>query len=356
MPVQRNTGVSHACLEGKVSTFHLKDVGIVMIGRNEGERLLRAIEAAKQSCERIVYSDSASTDGSMSRAEKLGIWVISLDDSQPLTAARGRKAGLECLLSKWPDCRFVQFIDGDCILQPGWLETARAFLDANPEVAAVCGRRFEARPEASFYNRLIDREWDTPVGQASECGGDSMMRVAAIESAGSFRADLRAGEEPELCARLRQRNWKIWRLDAPMTEHDADIRHFGQWWGRSERGGFGYAQVWSATRHMPSPLYGRQIASALFWAVGVPTAIICVAAVSRTWWVLSLLPFTYAAQVTRMALRRSGQFTFANRIKAASTTMIIKFAEAKGVSRYWLGMGSTKTSYKSLPPAELSGA
>ena len=37
------------------------------------------------------------------------------------------------------------------------------------------------------------------------------MRVEAFEAVGGYRAQLIAGEEPELCVRLREIGWKIWR-------------------------------------------------------------------------------------------------------------------------------------------------
>jgi hypothetical protein len=121
-----------------------------------------------------------------------------------------------------PDLRFVQFIDGDCSLAPEWLEKARAFIGQRNDIAIVCGRRRERHPDASFYNQLCDLEWDTPIGEASACGGDALVRLEAFELVGGFRAQLIAGEEPEL--------WRIWRLDAEMTEHDALITRFKQWW------------------------------------------------------------------------------------------------------------------------------
>jgi glycosyltransferase involved in cell wall biosynthesis len=334
-------------LEGNVATFHLKDVGIVLIGRNEGPRLILAIEAAQRHCERVVYVDSASTDGSSARARALGVIVVELSRDVPMTAARGRRTGMEHLLRNWPDCRFVQFIDGDCIIQPSWLDTAHAFLTDNPQAAVVCGRRFEADPTGSFYNHLINQEWDTPIGQSLACGGDSMMRVEAVNSANSFRADLRAGEEPELCARLRAKGWQIWRLDAPMSEHHADINRFAEWQARAERGGYGYAQVWHATRGLPHRLYGRQIVSALSWALGAPLVALIASIVTSNWSYLLACPIAYVAQILRIASRRGGANPFGRKLRIAAVTMLVKFSETKGVFRYWLG-SDAKTSYKTV--------
>src|SRR4029079_540202 len=148
------------------------------------------------------------------------------------------------------------------------------FLKEHPDVAVVCGRRFEAKPDASVYNALCDGEWNTPVGEATECGGDALVRNSAFKQVGGYCSALRAGEEPEMTARMRAAGWKIWRMDVPMTEHDARILSLWQWWRRTQRGGYGYAQAWEATRGLPQRLYGRNLRSAVLWALVIPVSIV----------------------------------------------------------------------------------
>ena len=170
-----------------------------------------------------------------------GAEVVALDTDRPFTAARARNAGIRALKTgASPD--FVQFIDGDCMLDPGWITAALDFLIGAPEVAVVCGRRRERFPENSIYNRLCDAEWNTPIGEARACGGDALMRWEALMAVDGYNPDLIAGEEPEMCLRMRRLGWKIWRLDAEMTLHDAAILRFGQFWKRARRGGYAYAQ------------------------------------------------------------------------------------------------------------------
>ena len=99
----------------------------------------------------------------------------------------------------------------------GWFEAALAAMDRDPQLAVVCGRRRERFRERSIYHRLCDLEWDTPVGEARACGGDALMRVTALQQAGGYNEAVIAGEEPELCVRLRQCGWKVWRIEAEMT-------------------------------------------------------------------------------------------------------------------------------------------
>lgn len=216
-------------------------VGAVIIGRNEGARLLACLDSFPDWVRPLVYVDSGSTDGSVAAARAAGAEVMALDMSQPFTAARARNAGFARMRELGtPD--FVQFVDGDCRIQPGWIEAAEAFLASRPEVAVVCGRRREIRPDASVWNRLCDAEWDTPVGEARACGGDALMRVDAVAGVGGYDPSLIAGEEPELCVRLRQAGWKVWRIDREMTLHDAAMTRVGQWWKRTRRGGHAFAE------------------------------------------------------------------------------------------------------------------
>ena len=220
----------------------MNSIGVVVIGRNEGNRLKECLLSAVGNVNTVVYVDSASTDGSVELARSLGVEVVELDLSIPFTAARARNAGFEYLLQIEPSVEFVQFVDGDCLIVEGWLEKATKVLNNNSKVVVVCGRRREEFPINSVYNRLCDIEWNTPVGEAKACGGDAMMRVSALKQVGGFNPTLIAGEEPELCVRLRQAGGKIMRIDAEMTLHDAQITHFKQWWKRSIRNGHAYAE------------------------------------------------------------------------------------------------------------------
>jgi len=187
-------------------------VGIVIIGRNEGDRLSKCLASVLPTAQAAMYVDSGSTDGSVEMAQTMGANVLPLDLGSPLTAARARNAGYERLLSLHPKIRFVMFVDGDCEVVDGWMHDARDYLEASPECAAVCGRRRERHPERSVYKKLCDIEWAAPLGDALSCGGDALFRTKAFTQVSGFRDGLIAGEEPELCLRLRGAGWHIHRL------------------------------------------------------------------------------------------------------------------------------------------------
>ncbi len=272
-------------------------IDAVVIGRNEGARLVACLAALGPRVDRMVYVDSGSTDDSVAAARAAGALVVALDLAEPFTAARARNAGYAALEGGAP---YVQFLDGDCVIRDGWLPAAAAFLAAHPEVAVVCGRRRERFPEVSVYNRLCDHEWDTLVGEATACGGDALIRRAAFEAVGGYRADLIAGEEPELCLRLRRAGWRIWRLDAEMTWHDAAMTRFGQWWRRTRRAGFAYARGAELHGAAPERHWRRETRRALVWGLALPGAAV-VLGMMHPWFLAVLL--AYPAQVLRLAAR-----------------------------------------------------
>ncbi|MEM1445445.1 MAG: glycosyltransferase family A protein [Planctomycetota bacterium] len=250
--------------------------GFVAIGRNEGERL----HACLRSCVKhaglpgdVVYVDSGSTDGSVAFAESLGVSVVALDMNRPFTAARARNEGWRRLLEIAPGSEFVQFLDGDCELRDEWVETAKAALESNEKLAVVCGRRRERFPGASIYNRLCDMEWDTPIGEAKYCGGDALFRESALREVGGYDDTLIAGEEPELCVRLRMADWMIERLDAEMTWHDAAMTEFGQFWKRSKRAGHAYAEGNAKHGGPPMHHWDKEVKSIAWWGIRLPAIV-----------------------------------------------------------------------------------
>lgn len=275
-------------------------IGIVIIGRNEGSRLVACLDSIPENIGQIVYVDSGSTDGSLETARRAGARTVELDMNQPFTAARARNAGFR-VLRECAEVSFVQFVDGDCILQPTWFKTAADFLAQSRKTAVVCGRRRERFPDDTVYNRLCDIEWDTPVGQTDSCGGDAMMRVDALTQVGGYRETMIAGEEPELCVRLRAQGWQVWRLDEEMTLHDADITHLGQWWRRARRSGHAFAEGAALHGAAPERHRIREVRRILVWGGILPVMLVLAVALVSPW--ALCLGLIYPLQVARIARR-----------------------------------------------------
>ena len=318
----------------------VKGIGVVVIGRNEGQRLERCLASLEGSADKVVYVDSGSVDGSVQMARQRGVEVLALDMTRPFTAARARNEGFARLQRLLPSMRHVQFVDGDCEVAAGWLPKAQAFLYAHPAVAVVCGRRRERFPQRSVYNLLCDLEWDTPIGEAKACGGDALMRADAFAAVSGYRASLIAGEEPELCVRLRAAGWKIWRLPEEMTLHDAAMTRFGQWWQRSLRAGYAFAEGAYLHGAAPERHWLRESRRAWLWGLGLPLAIALACALLGSWGLLLLS--AYPLQAVRLA-RRGGRSVRENWLQAVFL-VLGKFPEMLGQVRFLLNrFGAGKT-------------
>lgn len=297
----------------------------VVIGRNEGARLVRALAAAQAVARQVVYVDSGSTDGSANAARGLGVTVIELDPARPFTAARGRNAGLAAL----PDAEFVQFIDGDCILEPDWPERGLAHLRAHPQAGLVFGRQYEAAPEASIYNWMTDWEWNKPLGPDTFCAGCLMVRAKALRGIGGYDETLIAGEDDDMCHRMQAQGWHTWCIDAPMTEHDARLLSLAPWWRRSLRAGHSYAELgllhgmakgqrrrailWGAV--LPLVALGGLL---LWWPAVLGAAVLCAMSIFRQW---------RRFRARGLGARRA--------LLAAALLMLSKVAEALGMAAFW---------------------
>lgn len=243
-------------------------VGLVIVGRNEGARLKKSLVRTVDKTP-VYYVDSGSTDGSPQMASDLGFTVIELDPSRPFTAGRGRNEGFAALRSAHPEIRYVQFQDGDCLIDTVWLDAAVAELDRAPDVVVVAGGLREQNLESSIFNRFLDMEWRQPLGDASKVGGNAMIRVSAFETSGGFNSDLPAGEESDLHLRMRQAGGIIRIIDVPMAFHDADMRRWSQWWQRSTRDGQAAAEAHSRLGE-DDPHAQRMQRSTWLWGVAVP--------------------------------------------------------------------------------------
>jgi GT2 family glycosyltransferase len=306
-------------------------LGVVVIGRNEGERLKRCLGSLRGMMNRTVYVDSGSVDDSVAASRALGATVVELDGGIPFTAARARNEGFRKLLDTHPSLDYVFFVDGDCEVAAGWVETAAQFLDERPETAVVWGLRRERYPDGSIYNLLCDIEWSsTPFGEARGCGGDAVMRVEPFRQANGFRAELICGEEPELCVRLRKAGWRIWHIESEMTLHDAALYRFSQWWQRMTRGGYAFALGAHLHGKPPERHWVRECRRAWLWGLWIPMAVGGGTILLGPWALLAFL--IYPLNIVRLAARTRGSAR--RRWLRAAALVVSKFPEMLGQIKF----------------------
>lgn len=314
----------------------MNQLGFVVIGRNEGERLVRCLQSLRNQCSDkapIVYVDSGSTDGSVEFAKSVDADVVSLDLSKPFTMARGRNAGWQFLQQRYPEIQYIQFLDGDCELIPGWLEQALKVMESDPSLAIVCGRRRERFPDESVYNLLADMEWNTPVGEAKASGGDALIRMSAISEVNGYNPAMICGEEPEMCIRLRQRGWKIQRIAADMTKHDMAMHHFNQWWKRMTRAGWSVAEGCAMYGQSDERYMVREYRSGWLWGAIIPLVSLIMAWPSHGISLLLLLGYLYLGYRIYRYRVDYGDDARASRIYAVFCTLS-KFPQLVGQIKY----------------------
>ena len=308
----------------------------------------------------IVYVDSGSADGSVELAQSLGIEVVQLDMSHPFTAARARNEGFERLCQVDSTVQFVQFVDGDCEVVEGWLENASRWLEGNPDVGVVCGRRRERFPESTVYNRLANLEWDTPVGEAKACGGDAMMRVEAVCKVGGYNPTIIAAEDDEVCLRIRRDGWKVVRIDAEMTLHDMAMTSFQQWWRRSTRTGHAYAEGSAMYGRTHERHFVRQTRSTIFWGILIPLIAFGLAWPTKGISLVLLAGYVFLHRRTCRYYAVQRGWPLEDARLYARWIVLGKFPQALGVIRYWLGRLSGRRSpvieYRGTVPVRESAA
>jgi GT2 family glycosyltransferase len=318
---------------------------IVAIGRNEGERLRTCLSAALAGARTVVYVDSGSTDGSAEYARSVGCRVVDLDAARPFSAARARNEGFDCAMAQAPDTALVQFVDGDCELEEGWLERGTAALAERDDVGVVRGHLREIRPEASVYNRMCDLEWRQTPGEIAACGGIFLARAEAFRAAGGFRPEVIAAEDDEFCVRVRRLGWKIRMIDAPMARHDAAITHFSQWWRRARRTGHAYAQVAALHGEGEERYFVRDRRRILIWGLALPGLALALAPFTRGVSLLLMLCL-YALQLVHIAhgCRKRG-WRSGDAWTYACFAVISRFPALQGLIEYhWRqGRGSAMT-------------
>lgn len=254
-------------------------IGVVIIGRNEGDRLRACLESVLDMnypahLLDVIYVDSSSTDGSVALAKSMVVRTIVLEG--PTTAARGRNAG-------WitTDAPFVLFLDGDTLLHPEFVATALAHL-TDASIAGVYGDRREMRTADSIYNAIFDMDWNAASSTGSSWsiffGGDALVRRASLESVGGYNEALIAGEEPDMCRRMRGLGNRILHIDVPMTLHDLAMLTIKQYWRRSVRTGYAYAEISSLYADTNDPLWTAESRSnqtrGVFWTCGPAFAVL----------------------------------------------------------------------------------
>ncbi len=304
----------------------IHDIAVVIIGRNEGTRLVQCLNSVVPNGVPTIYVDSASNDDSIANATAAGIKTVKLDDIKPLSAARARNEGFDWFKKAGVDARYIHFIDGDCELAEHWLDKAVECLNNDETIGAVCGRLREKDRNRTIFTRLSDMGWYIEPGFIESCGGIVTIRSEIFEKLDGFKVGLIAGEEPEFYSRLRNQGYKILCVAEEMGLHNGAIDTFGGWFTRSIRTGFAYANAieWRAWK--------KERRSLVFWGFIIPVSIFLSLFLYPP--LSGIIMLLYFMQIFRIYKGLKIPFSRADRLLLATFYMIDKFSEFIGYMKY----------------------
>ena len=306
-------------VEAAMSTEADRLLTIVVIGLNEEARLrdsLTSVFACKPRdfSLQVIYVDSGSTDRSLEIAASIEDVEILRLDARARSAAKARNLGLRHARGV-----YVQLVDGDSVVQGGWLDMAVNELERRPEVSCVFGQCVEVDPDQSIYMQVCGLDWHIPAGEYRLCGGNAMWRLSSIVANGYFDEALESGEEPDLCYRVRHSGGKIVCIDAPMVKHDLQMRRFSQYWLRGEKTGRGYACIAMRYRSKAEKLWLREFvmnfAEPLLWVLFAATGWIAsgvsgAALALVIWWAARAVQIGFAMRGRGLSVARRLMYGF----------------------------------------------
>ena len=200
-------------------------VDIVIIGRNEGELIDKAIHSSLMAAEefaelgypkpKIVYMDGQSTDKSMEIARGYGI-LCEVVQGKP-NPALGRHSGFKYCTSK-----YVFFLDGDMEIYPNWLPVAIKYLEENPTtIAGVAGYCDWEVYQNGKMTKIPNHSGIQYHGQrvTTDVGGGFIYRADVLREVGDFDPTMTRMGEFEMYLRIVAYGYDLVYLTIPMAIH-----------------------------------------------------------------------------------------------------------------------------------------
>jgi glycosyltransferase involved in cell wall biosynthesis len=193
-------------------------IGIKALNEEEhiAAALASALAAAAPFGGEVILADSGSQDRTIEIARGLPVRIVQLAN----VAERSCGIGAQLAFQEAKGDYFY-LLDGDMVLDPGFVAEAVAYLDDQPGMAGVGGRIAEMNVDnAEFRIRVANAERDWRAGVVDRLDGGGLYRAQAVREAGYFAdRNLHAFEELDLATRLRARGWQLARIDRVAARH-----------------------------------------------------------------------------------------------------------------------------------------
>jgi len=215
-------------------------VSVVVIGRNEGKRLTKCLEAVNRmrypaTLLEKIYVDSESNDRSVEQAAEAGFKVLSY------RAAFRTAAGARDLGWRASGSDLVLFLDGDCAVDPDFLRHAVSCI-LDKRVSAICGRIREVRANSCAKRRTLALHWEinrtAQPGWSYYTGGCALVKRTALVEVGGFNVELAATENTDLGWRLTKSAGGVWFVDRTIADHDSGVQSWSELFRRNIRNGY----------------------------------------------------------------------------------------------------------------------
>jgi GT2 family glycosyltransferase len=177
-----------------------------------------AVEAVRPFAGEVILADSGSTDRTIEIARQFPVRIYQLAAPSERSCGTGAQ-----LAFQHAEGEYFYLLDGDMVLDPAFLPAGIAFLETSSDFAAVGGRMREVNTDTEEYQiraniAQADSNWRPGTVDRLDCGG--LYRTSALKELGYFAdRNLHAFEEFELGARLREKGWKLARIDVAAVEH-----------------------------------------------------------------------------------------------------------------------------------------
>lgn len=188
-------------------------LSILIKALNEETLIANCLEAALAETIRIggevILVDSLSTDRTVEIARHYPVRIIQFSHKTDCGCASAVQLGYQ-----YAQGEYLYVLDGDMVLQPGFLSAALDYLESNADVAGVAGKLLDTSINNwADKRRASEAEALQEIKEVSELGGGGLYRRKAIESVGYLAHRwLPACEEAELGDRLRAKGWRLVRL------------------------------------------------------------------------------------------------------------------------------------------------
>lgn len=135
------------------------DIGIVEMGRNEGERLHGCFESLKHFNNPIIYVDSGSTDNNLYLARIYCKDDTRLDMNRPFSTAWARNTGQQRLLDLYTPPSYIHFIEGGYELEHCLISCALNSFTEDQALESVFSHMQEKHAVKSSSNKLCGLVW-----------------------------------------------------------------------------------------------------------------------------------------------------------------------------------------------------